>query len=396
MENDGFNVFSEEVIEYILSNENADPYALALKKSPFQDVEIKEIAQQIMGRNVAKKKFPFLLEYRQYRYPRKVSLEQASSEKTAKFKAGLMKGSSFVDLTGGMGIDTYLLGKNFQTCTYVEPNVDLFHLTKYNFDQLQFEQCHIINSTCEAFLEGNDQQFDWAYIDPSRRIGGSRKISIHNYEPNLVELQRKLADLADNVLIKLSPMQDVSECISMLNNVVNIWVISVANEVKELLLHVKKGDNSSPKITAVNINDKSGDETFTFFFQKRVCVPTIGMLRAYIYQPLAALVKAEIHDRYAAEKGLIKLNANTNLYTSSERVDNFMGRTFHLEKQITLSKKEIRKVLPEMKANVIAKNFPLSSEEILKKFALKSGGEKYLIAFKNAEEKKTVAIFRRE
>ena len=213
------DIFSQEIIDYILENEQLDPYTMALKKSPFEDVDMKIIARQIQGRKIAKKKFPFLLECHQFRYPVKESLEQASSEITATFKAKLIHGQSFVDLTGGMGIDCYFLGRNFETSAYVEPNTSLYTQTAQNFKRLGFDHCSTFNVSCEEFLQTNKQKYDWAYIDPSRRIAGSRKTSINNYEPNIVALRQQLTDRADNVLVKLSPMQDISECVQILENV---------------------------------------------------------------------------------------------------------------------------------------------------------------------------------
>ena len=236
---DTHETFSKEVIAFILKNEHADPYELALKKSPFPELHMKIIAQQIQGHKIAKKKFPFLLKVDQYIYPKKESLEQASSERTAHFKPKLIKGKSFVDLTGGMGIDTNLLGKSFESCTYIEPDRDLHDSTKWNFAQMGFDQCETFNERCEEFLESNTKRFDWAYIDPSRRIDGNRKTSIANYEPNIIVLKPKLLDVSDNVMVKLSPMQDISEGIRELQNVHKVWVVSVRNEVKELLLHLK-------------------------------------------------------------------------------------------------------------------------------------------------------------
>jgi len=336
--------FSREIIDYILKNEHVDPYALALKKSPFPDVDMKVIARQIQGRKIARKKFRFLLKVDQYIYPRKESLEQASSEKTALYKSGLLEGKSFVDLTGGMGIDTYLMGKRFEECTYLEPNEALFKATKQNFEHLGFDQCETQNITCEEFLKTNKKKFDWAYIDPSRRIGGSRKISIHNYEPNVVELQSDLIKLADNILIKLSPMQ------------------------------------SSPIIAAIDIG-KTINTEYSYSFEDRVCSPELGEARDYLYQPNASIVKAEMQNRYARELGLAKLHANTNLYTSDQKMENFLGRIFLVEEHIKLNKKALRKIFPEMRANVIAKNYPLNAKEIARKFGIKPGDEEYLIAY---------------
>ena len=290
--------FPQSVLDYIIKHKGVDPYSLALKTSPFSEVSMKTIVQQIQGRKIAKRKFPFLLSFDQYRYPVKESLEQASSEATATFKTSLIDGKSFLDLTGGMGIDSYLLGRNFQSCTYIEPNPDLFNLTRHNFETLGFDQCNTVNLTCSEFLASNTKRYDWAYIDPSRRIGGARKISINNYEPNIVELAPSIGNIADNIMVKLSPMQDISECVSVLENVYKIWVISVQNEVKELLLHIRRNSGLPPIITTVDIK-KEGTTSFSYVFEERHCLALMEEPMKYLYQPGAAIVKAELHNRYA-------------------------------------------------------------------------------------------------
>ena len=387
-------LFPKEVLDFIQKHQNGDPYTLALKKSPFVEFPMKIIVQQIQGRKIAKRKFPFLLKSEQYRYPVKESLEQASSEVAAKYKSTLINGNSFVDLTGGMGIDSYLLGRNFQTTTYIEPNRELYEITNENFRELGFSECESFNMTCESFLSTNNKKYDWAYLDPSRRIGGERKTSIHNYEPNLVDLESKLLRIADNVLVKLSPMQDISECIDVIKSVHKIWVISIQNEVKELLLQLKDNIHSSPTIKVIDINNENVVEFSHLFIERNCSVNTSKPLR-YLYQPAAAMVKAELQNRYALVNRLSKLHPNTHLYTSDQLIQNFMGRIFEIKHDIRLNKKEIKVALPKMQANVITKNFPLTPQEINLKLKLKDGGEDYLIAFTDLNDKKRVAICNR-
>ena len=386
-----FTHFSEEVIDFIIKNEHIDPYDLVLGKSPFPDIDIKTLSRQIMGRKIARKKFPFLLEKDQYRYHAKESLEQSSSEATGIFKSNFLEGESFVDLTGGMGIDTYLLGRKFRSCSYVEPNLELSKLAHHNFGILNFDQCEVLNTTCEQFLETNKQTFDWAYIDPSRRISGSRRISIHEYEPNVVELQNQLLDTANNVFIKLSPMQDISECVKSLDCIHRIWVISVHNEVKELLLHLNKEPKAEKTISAVNIKK---DKTDNLTVELASSQPSVDLsaVQAYIYQPNASIVKAGIQNQYAQQMDLKKLHPNTQLYTQNGMIKDFFGKIYKVDHILGLNKKEIHRALPERKVNIISKNFPLSPEELSKKLKLKSGGERFLIAFTDSENKRVIAI----
>ncbi|MFT4537028.1 MAG: 16S rRNA G966 N2-methylase RsmD [Saprospiraceae bacterium] len=384
---------AQEVLAFIDANIKTDPYKLLLQKSPFEHVSMKYLVQQIQGKKVAFSKFPFLLEYKNFIYPPKVSLEQASSERLARFKADLIEGESFADLTGGMGIDSYLLGCKFQECQYVEPNKELFQSTTSNFNILGYDQCVAANHTAEDFLKFNKTQFDWIYIDPSRRVEGNRKTSIANYEPNIVDLKDQLLATSKKVLIKLSPMQDISECISVLEHVEKVWVISIKNDVKELLLQLGEQLNNNPEIIAVDIDNQTLDYTNRYF--DRITNIECSVTQKYIYQPASALVKSELHNRYSEVKRLKKLHPNTQLFTSNSLVDNYFGRVFKVKAFISSNKKELKKLLPMMKANVICKNYPLSPQELISKLKIKAGGEDYLLAFTDVTGKKILTVCNR-
>ena len=105
-------LLNKNVQEYINANLKADLHSLLLKKSPFSEVSMPEIVQQIKGKKVAAKKFPFL-EKEGILFPPNLNLEQSSSEVTANFKAEHLSGKSFLDLTSGFGIDAFFLSRNF-------------------------------------------------------------------------------------------------------------------------------------------------------------------------------------------------------------------------------------------------------------------------------------------
>ncbi len=380
---------TEEVRSFITNNINKDPYKLLLQKSPFDYVPMKFIVQQIVGRKIATVKFPFLLDHPSFVYPPKVSLEQASSERLARYKAGLIEGDSFADLTGGMGIDSYILGRKFQKCHYVEPNTKLYESTMQNFHILGYTQCEGTNDTAEFFLTNNTQRYDWVYIDPSRRVEGNRKTGITNYQPNIVELKDELLNAGKKIMIKLSPMQDISECISVLKYVEKIWVISIKNDVKELLLQLDQDQNDNPLMTIVDLSNKP--KNYSSAYLDRSVDITYSTTKKYIYQPAAALVKSELHNHHAHSIGLQKLHPNTQLFTSDELVESYFGRIFLVKNLIPSNKKEIKKYLPDMKANVITKNYPMNPQKLISKLKIKEGGNEYLIAYTDTSENKVLA-----
>lgn len=381
----------KDVKEYLAANIRTDPYKLLLRKSPFEGISMRDIVTQIMGRRVAHKKFPFLIPHQEIIYPVKLSLEQASSEMTARYKSNIMSGTTLVDLTGGMGVDCFILGQNFDSVDYVEPDQVLFGVTQHNYRVLDFDHCTLYKTNCEKYLHSARTHYDWIYIDPSRRTDGDRKISITNYEPNIVDLQDQIRANATHTLVKLSPMQDLTECIKALKTVSNIWIISIKNDVKELLLKLSQHENYDPIVTAVDLME--GVETsYTANYVRATSAITTGPIKKYLYQPAAALVKSGLSDTYAIEHQQVKIHQNTSFYTSDRLMEDYFGRVFRVKARVSVSRKEVAKHLKSNKANIITKNFPLSPSQLANKLMLSDGGEDYVIGVSDSDEKKALLI----
>ena len=389
--------FSADVLAYLHEHRHTDIVKLLLKKSPFTNVSMETIVRQIQGRKIAAEKFPILLDYPQYRYPRKLSLEQSSSQQTAKYKRSLMEGKRFADLTGGMGIDSYFLGQEFEECLYIEPNENLYHDTLLNFKLLD-HPVKGFQGTSEEWLttasdNPNQEKYDWIYLDPSRRTEGNRKTSIENYEPNIIELRNDLLDNAHHVMIKLSPMQDISECVTALHSIQHIYIISIKNDVKELLIHLTSSENQNPMISAIDLSDI--EQIVTANFLDRLSKPTLTSTQSYIYQPAPTLIKSGLHDHHANQLALNKIHPNTQLYTSDDLLDSYFGRIFRVIKQISSSKKKVRKELPYLKANIISKNYPLSPSQIANKLDISDGGNQYILAYTDMAEQRVLMLCER-
>ena len=131
-----FKKFSRnEVLDFLKKHIHTDLPDFLLKKSPFTDISIQELAQQLKGRKVAEKKFPFLLN-KEIVFPPQLNLEQSSSTSTAKYKAAIIKGNKFLDLTSGFGIDAYYLSQNFPEVTLIERDENLINLVEHNWKVL--------------------------------------------------------------------------------------------------------------------------------------------------------------------------------------------------------------------------------------------------------------------
>ncbi|CAA7196772.1 class I SAM-dependent methyltransferase [Chryseobacterium potabilaquae] len=365
------NILTQEVQQYINANLNADLHSLLLKKSPFNDVSIQEIVQQIKGKKVASKKFPFLLK-EGIVFPAQLNLEQSSSEITAIYKSNMVKGESFIDLTSGLGIDAYYLSRNFSKVTLVEQNIDLLEIVENNWNILG-KEARFVHQKLEDFLDQNKDTFDTIYLDPARRDHHKNKVFLlEDLSPNILEIEEKLLSFSNEVIIKLSPLIDLKYLVSALPRIFRIDIVALKNEVKEILIFLSK--NKVKEIVCHCVNLESGEPIFTFNVgDEESVLKEYFEPEQFIYIPNNSILKAGTFNLISEKFGLKKLHPNTHLYTSMHKIEDFPGRV--LKTQI-IESKQIKK---NSQYNIISKNYPLKPEEIKKKYGLKDGGERYLI-----------------
>ena len=375
-------LISSDIQNYINQNLNSDLTKLLLKKSPFPDVSMQEIVQQIKGRKTAEKKFPFLTK-EGIVFPPNLNLEQASSQSTAEYKAQNLKGKSFLDLTCGFGIDAYFLSKDFDEVTLIEQNSELISIVKHNWKTLG-RKANFINENLEIFLESlrdpqidNFNKFDVVYLDPARRDQqNKKKFLLEDLSPNVLEIQEKLHSITDKIIVKLSPLIDISYLISELKNITEIQIIAVRNEVKELVLIIENNqstDNQQPT-TIKCINLESNEPEFSFNFNdEKSAKSEFSESSKFLFIPNNSILKAGAFNIISEKFGLKKLHPNTHFYTSEHNIENFPGRVLQIEK---IEAKDLKK---GEKYNIVSKNYPLKPEEIKKKYKLNDGGNHYLI-----------------
>jgi 16S rRNA G966 N2-methylase RsmD len=365
-------LISKEVQEYINANLKADLHSFLLKKSPFEAVSVQEIAQQIKGKQIAEKKFPFLLK-EDILFPPHLNLEQASSQSTAEYKSELVIGNSIIDLTSGLGIDAYFLSTNFEKVTLIEQNKELLDLVEHNWTILK-RIANFINQQLEDFLETNNQKYDVVYLDPARRDDKKNKVFLlQDLSPNILEIQNKLLEIGKTVIIKLSPLIDLKYLISELPNIYRIDIVGVKNEVKEVLIFLTK-DSSHKNLEIKCINLESKESVFTSNFEnENNSRAEFSEPLNYLYIPNNSILKAGFFNSIAEKYNTKKLHPNTHLYTSDEKIIDFPGRVLEIAE---VNSKDLKK---GEQYNIISKNYPLKPEEIKKKYKLKDGGNRYLI-----------------
>lgn len=367
----GNKIVNQEIQNYINANLNTDLHSLLLKKSPFQDVSMSEIVQQIKGKQTAQKKFPFLLK-EGIIFPPQLNLEQASSETTALYKSQILKGNRFVDLTSGFGIDAYYLSQNFGEVTLVEQNPELLNIVEHNWGVLD-RKAIFINQNLEDFLDINKDHFNVIYLDPARRDHNKNKVFLlEDLSPDILQIKDRLLTTADQVVVKLSPLIDLKYLVSVLPCIFRIEIIAVKNDVKEAVIFLSNEKRKEIMVNCINL--ESGDSSFTFTFGEEENTRAVySEPEKFIYIPNNSILKAGIFNLVSERFGLKKLHPNTHLYTSDQKINDFPGRVLEME---SVESKQIKK---KEQFNIISKNYPLKPEDIKKKYGIKDGGEGYLI-----------------
>jgi hypothetical protein len=379
-----------EVQEFIASHLESNASELALKKNPFLSLDYIQIINQIIAKQKAKEKLPTWFAAQNIIYPSKISVEQTSSEKTAAYKASLVSGDSLIDLTGGFGVDDYYFSMTVKTITHCEINTELSNIVAHNFKELGRNNITCVSGDSNAILDNNSQNFDWIYIDPSRRSDVKGKVfMLNDCEPNVPENLNKYFTFSNNILIKTAPILDIQAGLLELKFVKSIYIIALENEVKELLWQLEKDYTSEITLTSVNLV-KEKTIVFTSTLGKNY-EATFGMPNKYLYEPNAAILKSGNFNAVSQNYNINKLHQHSHLYTSEELID-FAGRRFKIVKEIPYQKKELKENIIGQKMNVSTRNFPMKVEELRSKYKIKDGGTVFAFFTTNIENQKIVLI----
>ncbi|MEW7277515.1 class I SAM-dependent methyltransferase [Aquimarina sp. 2201CG1-2-11] len=385
-------VFHTDIQEFILekSKPHIDLTNLILSGSPFHDISIQELAQQIQGKRKAKTKLPTWYSCNEIYYPPNLNLEQTSSETTALYKSNLVSGDYLLDLTGGFGIDDYYFAKRIKKVIHCELNETLSKIATHNFKALQQHNIATISGDSLKFLKQRPD-LDWIYVDPSRRHESKGKVFfLEDCLPDVPNNLDLFFSKSKNILLKTSPLLDLRIGLKALKNVKEIHVVAVNNEVKELVWILEKDFVGDTTIVTINLQKKE-DQEFSFIHAKEVLQEVhYATPQQYLYEPNSAILKSGGFLSIANAYQLKKLHINSHLYTSENLID-FPGRKFKIEATFPYQKKALSKV-GIAKANITTRNFPESVAIIRKKFKIKEGGDQYLFFTTDCNAKKIIIL----
>lgn len=400
---------NQETIDFIRLHAQDDVQKLALAGNRFPLVDMPYALQQIAGRQAACNKLPAWAAIDDLIYPPHLSMEQCSSQPTARYKALLIqrlleqtsKGSvqnpaknedfiglsapSIVDLTGGLGVDISFMAQQVPYATYVERQEMLCDIARHNFPLIQVGHVKVICGDGEAYLHRLDFS-TFIFLDPARRdLHGGKTVAIADCTPNVLTLKEELTSKSLYTLVKLSPMLDWHQAVIDLNEscdiVREIHLVSVKNECKELLFVLSSKWQDPLKIYCVN-----DDSAFSCAFssasdgQSHIFQDTISP-GDYLYEPNASLMKAGCFEQLAVSFGVKAIAINSHLFLSKTLINDFPGRKFKIVKCSSFNKKELKESLTGIRqANIAIRNFPMTVAELRKKLKLKDGGASYLFA----------------
>lgn len=382
----------KQAIAIAVEHENADSSDFVLKYSnQFDSDLLREIALHIDFRKKIKHKVPSWYRSKELLAPQSINIQQSSSEATAQYKAKLVQGKKGLDLTGGLGVDSYFLSKKFDQFTYNEPDQSLTEIVEYNFKQLDRNNILFTHFLAEEYpLSGS---FDWVYLDPSRRDERQKKLfKISDCQPDLSTLSSEILKYTENIMVKYSPMLDIKIAINQLEYVNRVLVIADKNEVKELVFILAKGQSKHIPIGCINLNSNHPEFWFTYEKEATLNSDFTNEISGYLYEPNAAILKAGAFKTIGVSYSLNKLSTNSHLYNSKILQTNFPGKVFEILGVTKYSKKEIYQWVKDGKANVSTRNFPNKPDEIKRALKLKDGGDLHLFFTQTNKNNKIVVI----
>ena len=370
--------------DFILQHEHDDPVRLLLSRDKYPDIDLDLAVTTLEVRKKLRTKVPEWYAVPSLVYPSRLSGEQCSSSETARYKAkvcGSSKRLRIADLTGGMGVDSWAFAQVAGEVFYNEMQEGLAKATELNFRELGVENVRFSCKKVEVgkvgeVLDGFEP--DVIFLDPARRAEDGRKVFlIEECQPDVLGLLPELFAASRFVLLKLSPMADITmACKRLGEHVKEVHVVAAGGECKELLFLLDRewqGNRSTFVVedgTVMEIPGQAGNDV-------SYRVPRAGEC---LFEPGKALAKAGAFD-LPCRFGLTKLGQHTHLYVG-ERVPEELrpfGKVFGIVEVLPLSNrtvKEAGKRWPQ--AEVTARNVPMTSDLLRKKLGCASGGDIHL------------------
>lgn len=395
--------------EFIREHENDDTSALLLARHRFPDIDIDLAVTTIECRRRLRRKVPSWYAVPSLRFPSRLAAEQCSSEETALVKARVAhsiaaEGRRIADLTGGMGVDSWAFSRVFGEVLYNEMQPALAEATQENLGKLGITN---VRFSCRQLVPGNLKEIlggfrpDLIFLDPARRAEDGRKVfRLADCQPDVLTLLPELMDACPDLLLKLSPMADITQLSRELPGLRAVTVVGAGGECKELLLHIRRDYNGPYALTVIE-----NGATLSFDADDRGCLgetlaqanrPAATLFREdtsasaapsqrLLFEPGKALAKAGVFRQLASRFGLTQADTSTHLYFAESLPNELLpfGKIFQIEEVLPLGNetyRSLRKRIPA--AEITARNLPQTSDALRRKLGIASGGTKHLFGLR--------------
>lgn len=376
----------EQLLKFIALHRDDDTARLLLSADKYPGVDVRLAVSQIESGKKAALKLPEWHSVSDIVYPSSLSLEQCSSQATALFKQRFIhEGDSVADITGGLGVDCYYMSKKASHATYFERSEELCEAAKHNFTLLGAGNISVIHSTTDSATVARRPYFDLIFADPARRGKASQRVyALEDCEPDILALKDVLLEKCDSLLVKISPMADISHTVKLLPESAEIHILSVANECKEVLLLLRKGFMGEPKIVCSDLT-AYGDLTSQFSFvpseEESATASFSSETGKYLYQPGKAVLKGGAFKLVSERFSIAKLAPSTHLYTSDKLSEDFPGKIFEIQKLFDWNKQTIALLRKEVRnAELLSVNFPLDTKALRSRLGIPDGSSTRLVA----------------
>ena len=369
-----------EFAEFILAHDADDLARLALARKRYaSEVEDFDLALTTLEvRRKLRAKVPEWYARPALRFPFRLSGEQCSSAETARYKAKVAAdacgGGALADLTGGLGVDSWAFAQVFDRVLYNEMRPELADAARRNFQTLGLENVRVsCTELCPGSLSAILGDFvpDLLFLDPARRATDGRKVfRLEDCQPDVLQLLPELFSAAPRVLLKLSPMADITLVCKQLGSVKAVHVVAAEGECKELLLLLERGYSGTYSTTVyengsvLTLDQVQGETVFA------------ESVEGILFEPGKALLKSGAFDLPCAY-GLKKLERHTHLYVGNAVPPELapFGKSFRILETLPLDKRSFKDIGQRYpKANVTARNIPMTSDQLRKRLGVADGG----------------------
>ncbi len=300
-----------------------------------------------------------------------------------------MSGKRALDLSGGLGVDTMFLARTFQEVVYCERDSLLCAVVEHNLKVSGVANVQVKNGESISLLaEYPDDSFDWIFVDPARREEGHRSIALEAASPDVVASHDLLLRHAERVCIKASPALEISGLKKLLPALHTIIVVSVDRECKEILLLLERAYPSDGPVQVKAVCLNADSEEITEVVGSSDAPRVVGTaVNEYLYEPDPAIIKARLSAVLARDSGLQFVNKSVDYLTADRKIEAFPGRSFRVVECVPYKPKSFRAFLERHAiagASIQRRDFPLSAEELRKKYRLLENERAFLFFTRDA------------